>query len=162
MGTFTGLAEGATITDFRGSGLNATITYVGGSGNDVVITVQCATISPPTVGTITQPSCATATGSVVLSGLPSIGTWTLTHNPVSYTHLDVYKRQAPVLTYSNASVNFGNATTVSPTTGPSDNGSISGIIVQSVSPATAPATLTVDNVTGVVTVPNNVLSLIHI
>jgi len=39
VGTFTGLAEGATLSNFRGSGLNATISYVGGSGNDVVITV---------------------------------------------------------------------------------------------------------------------------
>ncbi|HAK75548.1 MAG TPA: hypothetical protein DCM71_01225, partial [Runella sp.] len=66
VGMFTGLVEGATIPDFRGSGLNATISYVGGDGNDVVISVQCATISPPTVGTITQPTCALATGSVVL------------------------------------------------------------------------------------------------
>ena len=39
VGTFTGLAEGATLSNFRGSGLNATISYIGGSGNDVVITV---------------------------------------------------------------------------------------------------------------------------
>lgn len=31
---------------------------------------------PPTVGTITQPTCTTATGSVILSGLPS-GNWTI-------------------------------------------------------------------------------------
>ena len=85
VGTFTGLLEGATITDFRGSGLTATISYLGGSGNDVVITVQCATISPPVVGTITQPSCALATGSVALSGLPSVGTWTLTRNSGAVT-----------------------------------------------------------------------------
>lgn len=35
----------------------------------------------PTVGTITQPTCTTATGSVVLNGLPSSGTWTLTRSP---------------------------------------------------------------------------------
>lgn len=34
----------------------------------------------PIVGTITQPTCALATGSVVLNGLPSSGTWTLTRN----------------------------------------------------------------------------------
>ena len=38
------------------------------------------TVSPlptaPTVGTITQPTCSTATGSVVLNGLPS-GNWTI-------------------------------------------------------------------------------------
>jgi gliding motility-associated-like protein len=35
----------------------------------------------PAVGTITQPTCSVATGSVVLNGLPSSGTWTLTRSP---------------------------------------------------------------------------------
>src|SRR5207237_4538299 len=43
-----------------------------------------------------------------------------------------------------------------PASGPADNGSISSIVVQSVTPSTAPATITVNNATGVVTVPNNV------
>ena len=38
-GTFSGLAEGATIANFLGSGLTARISYVGGNGNDIVITV---------------------------------------------------------------------------------------------------------------------------
>lgn len=36
---------------------------------------------PPRVGTITQPGCAVATGSVVLSELPRKGTWILTRIP---------------------------------------------------------------------------------
>ena len=39
VGTFNGLAEAATISNFLGSGLNARISYVGGDGNDIVITV---------------------------------------------------------------------------------------------------------------------------
>ena len=35
----------------------------------------------PVVGTITGPTCTVATGSVVLSNLPSTGTWTLTRSP---------------------------------------------------------------------------------
>ena len=35
----------------------------------------------PTIGIITQPTCTLATGSVVLSGLPESGTWTLTISP---------------------------------------------------------------------------------
>ena len=35
----------------------------------------------PLVGTISQPICALPTGSVVLNGLPSTGTWTLTRTP---------------------------------------------------------------------------------
>jgi hypothetical protein len=38
-------------------------------------------LNPPTVGAITQPTCVLATGSVVLSGLPETGTWTLTRIP---------------------------------------------------------------------------------
>ena len=37
--------------------------------------------STPLVGTPTQPTCALATGSVVLSDLPASGTWTLTRSP---------------------------------------------------------------------------------
>ena len=41
---FNGLLEGATITNFLGSGLTATITYAGGTGsNDVVLTLAAAT-----------------------------------------------------------------------------------------------------------------------
>lgn len=44
-----------------------------------------ATINPlpttPIIGTITQPTCTLATGSVVLSSLPASGTWTLTRSP---------------------------------------------------------------------------------
>lgn len=39
--------------------------------------------SPPIIDTITQPDCTLATGSVILSGLPSSGTWTLTRNGTS-------------------------------------------------------------------------------
>ncbi len=46
-----------------------------------VILNQPATPTAPVVGTITQPTCATATGSVALSGLPASGTWTLTRSP---------------------------------------------------------------------------------
>ena len=47
----------------------------------MVINAQPATPTAPTVGTITQPTCTVATGSVVLSGLPAAGTWTLTRTP---------------------------------------------------------------------------------
>jgi gliding motility-associated-like protein len=39
----------------------------------------------PVIGTVTQPSCTVATGSVVLSGLPSAGTWTITRTPGNVT-----------------------------------------------------------------------------
>jgi len=91
------LPSGATIT--QGTNTNSiTVDYstIASSGN---ITVQgnnscgtgtlsanfAVTVNPfptaPTVGTITQPTCTLATGSIVLNGLPATGTWTLTRSP---------------------------------------------------------------------------------
>ncbi len=76
-GTISGLAAGTTYT--------FTVTVVAGcpsvpSGS---ATVNAAPVVPtaPTIGTITQPNCTTATGSIALSGLPSSGTWTVTGSP---------------------------------------------------------------------------------
>ncbi|MFC4738877.1 hypothetical protein ACFO3U_02600, partial [Flavobacterium ponti] len=54
------------------------------SSSSVTVNAQPVTPSAPTVGTITQPTCSTATGSVVLSGLPT-GSWTITRNPGAVT-----------------------------------------------------------------------------
>ncbi|MGE5318503.1 MAG: beta strand repeat-containing protein, partial [Chloroflexota bacterium] len=48
--------------------------------NEVAVTVS-AIPNAPTVGSITQPGCTVATGSVQLTGLPASGSWTLTRNP---------------------------------------------------------------------------------
>jgi hypothetical protein len=50
---------------------------------NVVITAQPSSPTAPTVGTITQPTCAIATGSVILNGLPASGTWTLNPGNIS-------------------------------------------------------------------------------
>jgi hypothetical protein len=47
----------------------------------VTVNAQPVTPSPPAIGTITQPTCTVATGSVILNGLPASGTWTLTRTP---------------------------------------------------------------------------------
>ena len=52
---------------------------------DVVISPQPSSPTAPVVGTITQPTCAISTGSVILSGLPATGTWTLTRTPGGVT-----------------------------------------------------------------------------
>ena len=75
--TISGLATGTytyTVTNSVGCTSSASV--------NVVINAQPATPTAPTVGTITQPTCAVATGSVVLSGLPS-GNWTI--NPGGIT-----------------------------------------------------------------------------
>ena len=82
------------ITSSTSSGLltsNFTIipTYQTCIGAPINFTIQVApSISTaPTIGTITQPSCATTTGSVVLSGLP-IGNWTITQLPDGQTYIN--------------------------------------------------------------------------
>ena len=74
--TLTGLSTGTyTYTVINASGCTSI-----GSAN-VVINSQPPTPTAPTVGTITQPTCLLATGSVLLENLPPIGTWTLTRTP---------------------------------------------------------------------------------
>lgn len=52
-----------------------------GEVEDYMIKIGCNIPDPPKVGQITQPSCQTPTGRVVLEGLPTSGTWTLTRQP---------------------------------------------------------------------------------
>ena len=87
-GTITSTGEGTstTITGLAaGSSSNYTVTNSSGCtslpSSNVIINAQPATPSAPVVGTITHPTFAVPSGSVVLSGLPSSGTWTLTRNP---------------------------------------------------------------------------------
>ena len=64
------------------------ISITGGDIHADVIIYQEPGISiptAPTIGTIVQPTCNLATGSVVLSGLPATGTWTLTRTPGEVT-----------------------------------------------------------------------------
>ena len=51
------------------------------------ITIKDASVTPsaPLVETIIQPTCDTATGSISLTGLPALGTWTLTRTPDGVT-----------------------------------------------------------------------------
>ncbi|MHB1147465.1 MAG: glycine-rich domain-containing protein [Lutibacter sp.] len=77
--TISGLAANTTY--------NYTVTSAAGctstTSANVVVNAQPSTPTAPTVGTITQPTCATSTGSVVLNGLPATGTWTI--NPRAIT-----------------------------------------------------------------------------
>ncbi len=49
----------------------------------VVINAQPPTPTAPVPGTVTHPTCEVPTGSVIINGLPSSGTWTLTRFPGS-------------------------------------------------------------------------------
>jgi uncharacterized protein YjdB len=76
-GVVTGVAAGSV-----------TLTYTrtaDGCSNTLPFTVN-ANPSAPVIGTITQPTCATPTGTVILSDLPSSGSWTITRTPGSNTY----------------------------------------------------------------------------
>jgi gliding motility-associated-like protein len=75
-----GLASGTyffTVTNSAGC--------ISGASANVVINPQPAVPSAPVIGTVTQPTCSVSTGSAVLNGLPSTGTWTLTRSPGGVT-----------------------------------------------------------------------------
>jgi gliding motility-associated-like protein len=55
------------------------------SSANVVINTQPLSPSAPVIGTITQPTCAVATGTVALSGLPATGSWTIIRTPGGVT-----------------------------------------------------------------------------
>ncbi len=83
--TVTGTGTSRLITDLEPGTWSYTVTNSGGctSGpsSDIVVVAGPAAVGPPLPGTITQPSCNVSTGSVVLSGLPSSGSWNLTRSP---------------------------------------------------------------------------------
>ncbi|NBX79292.1 MAG: hypothetical protein EBQ94_02765 [Flavobacteriales bacterium] len=72
----------AAITVNTNATYTVTVTSASGCIAQQSITVS-STPSPnsPSIGTLTQPNCTTATGSIVLNGLPSTGTWNLTGTP---------------------------------------------------------------------------------
>lgn len=81
--------------------------------------------------------------------------WTISNAPCVASTDDVVIsfNEPPTLTYAAASVSQGASTTLHPLTGPSDNGTITSIVVQSVTPAFG-GTIAVNNVSGQVSVGN--------
>jgi len=84
-GNRTGSTTSATITGLTPGSYHFTVTNSSGctspASAEVIINTQPAVPPSPVIGTVTQPTCAVATGSVELSGLPSTGTWTLRQYP---------------------------------------------------------------------------------
>ena len=80
-----GSGTSTTIPGLSSGTYNFTVTTadgcLSGPSLNLVMPAQPSTPSAPLVGTITQPTLAVPTGSVVLNGLPSSGTWDLTRLP---------------------------------------------------------------------------------
>jgi gliding motility-associated-like protein len=84
-GTRTGIGTSTTISTIPDGTYTFTVTNSFGcisqQSENVVINGQPPTPTSPLVVTITPPTCTLRTGSVLLSGLPSSGTWTMTCYP---------------------------------------------------------------------------------
>lgn len=86
---YTGTGVTITVTGLEAGTYTFTVTNSDGCTSlpsaEVVIDPQPPTPTPPVPGTITQPTCEVPTGSVLLTGLPAAGEWTLTRFPGTYT-----------------------------------------------------------------------------
>ncbi|MFN8344062.1 MAG: T9SS type A sorting domain-containing protein [Spirosomataceae bacterium] len=103
-GNISGTGTSTTVSGLAAATYNFTVTNAEGcvsaASANVVINAQPNTPAAPTVGTITQPTCAVATGSVVLNNLPASGTWTLNPGNISGTGTSTTVTGLVVATYN--------------------------------------------------------------
>lgn len=82
--TRTGSGRTYTLSGLNSGTYSFIVTSASGctsaSSENAVINEQPSAPAAPQIGTLTQPTCSTPTGSVALSGLPA-GSWTLTRTP---------------------------------------------------------------------------------
>ncbi|HWS87865.1 MAG TPA: choice-of-anchor Q domain-containing protein [Pyrinomonadaceae bacterium] len=147
QGTAQSVSTVATVSDVEtaAGSLNVAATSVPAG-----ITVTNVVNTNGTVTASVAASCGATVGAnavelTVIDGGGATSTASLTVNVTANT--------APVLTYANPSpLSFNGSTSVSPATGPGDNGSVTTVAVQS--QGTYTGTVSVDNTTGVVTFGN--------
>jgi gliding motility-associated-like protein len=87
--TTNGTGSATTVSGLDAGTYSFTVASAAGCISEVsanaVINPQPPLPSAPVTGTITQPTCALSTGSIILNGLPATGTWTLTRSPGGIT-----------------------------------------------------------------------------
>ena len=136
-GAIAGNTTTTTISGLAPATYNYTVTNASGCTSlpsaNVVINAQPATPAAPTIGAgaITQPTCAVATGSVILSGLPA-GNWTINPGaiagntatttisglaPATYNYTVTNAAGCTSLPSANVVINAQPATPASPTVG---------------------------------------------
>ena len=109
--TISGLATGTYTYIVKNS-----VGCISAASDNVVIEAQPVIPKAPTLGTITQPTCALATGSVVLNALPATGTWSLTRIPggtiSTGTGISTTISGLPTGTYTYKATNAAGCTSV--------------------------------------------------
>ncbi len=129
--------------------------------NTLVVTVNdgaSATVNGVTVASISVNAAGVVTANVVAACTATTADFTLTVTDALMTTasatltVTVTANSAPVLTYNNQALFTGATLNVNPASGPSDNGTVNSIAVQS--PGTYTGAISVNNSTGVVTLSN--------
>lgn len=141
---------------------NSTIANVSDANqaaNTLSVTVNgssSATVNGVTVSGISISAGGVVTANVVASCSATTAGFTLTvtdnasATATATLTVTVTANSAPVLSYGNQSVALGGALTINPASGPSDNGTVSSIIVQS--QGTYTGSISVNNSTGVISI----------
>jgi gliding motility-associated-like protein len=87
--SISGTGISTTVSGLNPGTYNFSVTNADGCistlSNDAIVPLSLLNPPAPVIGTVTQPTCILSTGSVVINGLPSTGTWTLTRNPGGIT-----------------------------------------------------------------------------
>ncbi len=130
--------------------------------NTLVVTVNnssSATVNGVTVSNLSVSAAGVVTANVVAACGATTANFTLkvtdsgALNAMATLTVTVNANTAPTLTYNTPqTVGFGGSLTINPATGPSDNGSISSIVLQS--QGTYAGTISVNNSTGAVSISN--------
>ncbi|MFT7197844.1 MAG: gliding motility-associated-like protein, partial [Marinoscillum sp.] len=113
-GAITGATASTTLSGLAaGTTFNYTVTNAAGcisvESVDIVIEAQPVTPALPPIATITQPTCATATGSIVLSGLPT-GNWTINPGAITGSTASITLSSLSAGTYSYTVTNAAGCT----------------------------------------------------
>lgn len=124
-----------TVTQIAG-GTATNMTTTGIVNNNGAVSAQIAA------------GCTAALGGRTLRFQVSDGSLTGTGD----VPLNITDNTQPTLSYNNAAVNGGTGTTINPATGPTDNGSIASIVVQS--QGTYAGGISVNGTSGVITISN--------
>ncbi len=113
-GGYTGTGTTTTISGLSSGTYNFTVTNSGGctsaASTDITINPGPTNPSAAIVGTVTQPTCATSTGSIALSGLPASGTWTLNPGGITGTGTTTTVSGLTAGTYSYTVTNSSGCT----------------------------------------------------